>query len=171
MIDPFADTTDVIVRIADDQDAARVGSILRLMDAFYRPGERLLDPEAYRTMALDVMRGREGTRFALALGRDGAALGIACYAVVRPGRDLRGLLYLKDLFVTHEARGRGVGSALLAHLARDARRLGIARIDLTTDADNDAARRLYERLGAVRKEKVFLSFGPDALAGLARDGD
>jgi GNAT superfamily N-acetyltransferase len=52
------------------------------------------------------------------------------------------------LFVAPEAEGRGHGRALLAHLTATARRLGLARLTLSTDAGS-RAERLYRRAGWV----------------------
>jgi ribosomal protein S18 acetylase RimI-like enzyme len=57
-------------------------------------------------------------------------------------------VYLSDLWVAPDARGNGIGAALLAAVARDAHdrwRAGFMR--LAVHDDNAAARRLYERLG------------------------
>ena len=44
-------------------------------------------------------------------------------------------------------RRRGVARALLADAEDHARRLGLGRVSLETEVDNDAARALYERCG------------------------
>ncbi len=57
-------------------------------------------------------------------------------------------LYLEDLFVVPEARGRGVGRALLGHLARLAVDRGCGRVEWAVLDWNAPAIRFYERLGA-----------------------
>jgi GNAT superfamily N-acetyltransferase len=60
----------------------------------------------------------------------------------RPG------IYLEDLFVLPEHRGRGVGRMLLAHLARLAVERGCGRLEWAVLDWNRDAIQFYERLGA-----------------------
>ena len=58
-------------------------------------------------------------------------------------------LYLEDLFVRPEARGRGVGRALLARLAAIARARGCGRFEWSVLDWNEPAIGFYRALGAV----------------------
>lgn len=58
-------------------------------------------------------------------------------------------LYLEDLFVKPEARGKGVGRELLRHLARLAKEKGCGRIEWAVLNWNEPAIGFYKRLGAV----------------------
>jgi GNAT superfamily N-acetyltransferase len=62
--------------------------------------------------------------------------------LARPG------LYLEDLFVEPEERGRGIGQALLAHLAGLAAERGCGRFEWSVLDWNVNAIRFYERMGA-----------------------
>jgi GNAT superfamily N-acetyltransferase len=57
-------------------------------------------------------------------------------------------LYLEDLFVKPETRGRGYGRALLIHLARIARDRGCGRMEWAVLDWNDPAIGFYRKLGA-----------------------
>jgi GNAT superfamily N-acetyltransferase len=61
-------------------------------------------------------------------------------------------LYLEDLFVRPHLRGRGVGRALMVHLARLARERGYARFEWSVLDWNEPALRFYRALGAVPLE-------------------
>jgi GNAT superfamily N-acetyltransferase len=80
---------------------------------------------------------------------DGVSAGFAVYFfnystfLARPG------LYLEDLFVRPESRGRGLGRALLLHLAGLARELGCGRMEWSVLDWNRPAIEFYRRLGAV----------------------
>jgi len=57
---------------------------------------------------------------------------------------------LEDVIVLPGQRGRGVGSALLRHALAEARKQGVLRVTLLTDAQNERAQRLYSKLGFAR---------------------
>ena len=61
--------------------------------------------------------------------------------------------WLEDLFVRDEARGAGLGRALVEAAFERARARGCRRIELDTNADNAAALRLYEASGFSREPK------------------
>jgi GNAT superfamily N-acetyltransferase len=80
----------------------------------------------------------------------------------RPG------IYLEDLFVRPEARGRGIGKQLLAFLARTAVERRCARLEWAVLDWNEPSIGFYRSLGAVPMDEwtVFRLAG-DALALLA----
>lgn len=54
--------------------------------------------------------------------------------------------YLQDLFTVPEARGRGVGRALIEAVSERARTAGASRVYWLTQTGNTAARALYDQL-------------------------
>lgn len=79
-------------------------------------------------------------------------------------------LYLEDLFVVPEWRGRGVGRRLLAHLARIAVERGCGRLEWAVLDWNEPAIGFYRRLGArvMDEWRICRLTGPE-LARLAGD--
>ncbi len=79
---------------------------------------------------------------------DGQTVGFALYFfnfstfLARPG------LYLEDLFVKPDWRGRGIGKALLLHLAQEAHRRGCGRMEWSVLDWNQPAIDFYRSLGA-----------------------
>ncbi|MDI6843356.1 MAG: GNAT family N-acetyltransferase [Anaerosomatales bacterium] len=65
------------------------------------------------------------------------------------------------LAVAPAHRGNGIGSALLADCLRYLERQGVHRTVLYTQADNEAAQRLYARFGfeSIGSRKLLLAFG------------
>ena len=92
-------------------------------------------PSARALMAWPVPAAGEAAGFALYFHNFSTFLG------------LRGL-YLEDLYVRPQYRGRGCGRALLAALARHARDLGCGRFEWSVLDWNTPAQRFYEGLGA-----------------------
>lgn len=62
-------------------------------------------------------------------------------------------IYLEDLFVIPDLRGRGVGKALLRHLARLAVERGCGRFEWAVLDWNEPAIRFYESIGAVAQNE------------------
>jgi ribosomal protein S18 acetylase RimI-like enzyme len=90
---------------------------------------------------IDTVVAEENGRLA------GACLGLMTFSTWRgaPG------LYVVDLFVAPEARGKAVGVKLLRLLARRFAARGAQFIKLEVDETNTGAQRFYKRLGFVKK--------------------
>lgn len=79
-------------------------------------------------------------------------------------------IYLEDLFVVPEHRGRGVGRTLLAHLARLAIERGCGRLEWAVLNWNQDAIGFYDRLGArPNSEWTVYRLAGEALTTLARE--
>ena len=75
--------------------------------------------------------------------------------------------FLADLYVVPEARGRGVGRALMAELGTVTKASGRHFMVWTVRTDNDPALRLYQRLGAQSATQAVHFIHGDALQRLA----
>lgn len=83
----------------------------------------------------------------------------------RPG------IYLEDLYVAPEARGRGVGEALLSRVAAIAVERGCARFEWWVLDWNESAIGFYERLGAsAMRAWIPFRISGEALRRLAARG-
>lgn len=79
-------------------------------------------------------------------------------------------LYLEDLFVLPEHRGKGIGRALLVHLACIAVENDCSRFEWTVLDWNEPSIRFYEGLGAKRQgEWLIYRLTGDNLARLATE--
>jgi ribosomal protein S18 acetylase RimI-like enzyme len=155
---------NVSFRLATEADCDAVAAIIVAMAAHYGEVGKPTEEKAAAEMVRNTLSTHEGTQFLLATGADATPVGVAFFVVIRPGRKLKGLIYLKDIFVLSTYRGAGIGRQMLVELARYAARHDIGRIDLRTDATNLGAQRLYEELGAVRLEKIAYTFDPADLS-------
>ncbi len=101
--------------------------------------------------------------------RDGRAVGFALYFFTYSTFLACPSLYLEDLFVVPDERGRGSGKALLAALARIAKQRGCGRMEWAVLDWNAPAIRFYESLGAkLRKDWILTRLTGEPLARLAR---
>ena len=57
------------------------------------------------------------------------------------------VIYLQDLYVSPDARGKGIGRALIEEIYRQADIAGTPNVYWLTASDNKAARKLYDRIG------------------------
>lgn len=79
-------------------------------------------------------------------------------------------IYLEDLFVVPEHRGRGIGRALLRQLARVAVERGCGRLEWSVLDWNRDAIGFYERLGArPNSEWTVYRLAGEALTALGRE--
>jgi GNAT superfamily N-acetyltransferase len=106
----------------------------------------LNDEKAVRAWSWFMSPERRAEAIVAVDDETGTLLGLAHYReFVRPLAGGMGL-YLDDLFVRPDARGQGVGRALIERV----REVGIGRRALVvrwiTDENNEAARRLYDRV-------------------------
>lgn len=125
------------IRSARPEDVAAIADCAR--QAFGRYSAAIgRDPAPMRAdFAAHVAAGEAH----VAQDESGALLG---YVVVLPRADH---LYLDALAVLPAAAGRGIGRALVACAEQQARRLGLARLDLCTNQRMTANLTLYPHLG------------------------
>ncbi len=133
---------------------ADVDLIVPLFDAYRQFYRQPSEPERARRFLLERFEHNESVIFLSFEGR--AASGFTqLYPSFSSGSMAR-VFILNDLFVTPDARGRGVGAALLDAAAEYGRRFGAVRLVLSTGVGNVTAQSLYERLGWKRDTAFFV---------------
>jgi ribosomal protein S18 acetylase RimI-like enzyme len=103
-------------------------------------------PPDVRARLIDGLRSHPTTLVFLAYD-EGEAVGIATCFVGFSTFYARPLINIHDLAVVRERRGRGVGRMLLAAVEQKARTIDCCKVTLEVLADNERARRIYERAG------------------------
>ncbi len=140
------------------------------------------DLAEYEKLAHEVVATEDGLRQALFGPRRQAEVVIASLGPEPVGFALffhnfstflgRPGIYLEDLFVRPAARGKGVGKALLSHLAKLAVERNCGRLEWAVLDWNESAIRFYEGLGARSMDewRIFRVTGKalDALAGSSK---
>lgn len=139
--------SEIVVRplsLDDQSDWARLWSGYL---AFY---ETSVPEEIYRTtwarLTSDAPDEFNGL---IALDPAGRAVGLAHYLFHRHCWRVENVCYLQDLFVDADARGSGVGEALLDAVYAAADAAEAPSVYWLTQTYNERARRLYDRKGAV----------------------
>jgi len=133
------------IRPARLQDVPVILQLIRDLATYERAPEEVTATEE---QLVDVLFGeRPAAEVLLALEGESAA-GFAVFFhnfstwLGRPG------LYLEDLFVKPEKRGKGYGRALLVELAKIARNRGCGRMEWAVLNWNEPAIKFYRALGA-----------------------
>ena len=147
---------------AEAQDAPVLHPLMRALYAHDVPDAPAPTPETVSTH-LDLLLD-PGTphRLAIASDADDVPLGLSAVAIFASVNDPRPdnwvQMELKELFVMPEARGQGVGEALMNRATEHAREVGASRLDLLTGKDNTVGQSLYEKLGYERSNEGFYSY-------------
>ena len=134
----------VEVRGATAGDVPLAALLFDAYRVFY--GQSSDPPLARRFLGERLERGESAVLLAFD-GEPGRAVGLSQLYPIFSSVAARPRWLLNDLFVLPEARGRGVGRALLEGARKLAAETGAAGLDLATAPENVAARRLYESTG------------------------
>jgi GNAT superfamily N-acetyltransferase len=155
----------VSIRPATESDVPLILAFIRALAEYERLAHACVaTEEQVRATLFGAHRYAE----VLIAEEEGTAVGFALFFhnystfLAQPG------IYLEDLFVKPEARGKGVGRALLARLAAIALERNCGRLEWSVLDWNEPAIRFYESLGAVAMDEwtVYRVTG-DALAELS----
>jgi GNAT superfamily N-acetyltransferase len=157
--------TSIVIRPALAADVPLLLSLIRALAAYEKLEHEVVASEA----ALhEHLFGPRPYAEALVAESGGAPAGFALFFhnystfLAQPG------LYLEDLFVKPEHRGRGIGKRLLIDLARLATERGCGRFEWTVLDWNEPAIRFYASLGAeMKREWIINRVSGEALRALA----
>jgi GNAT superfamily N-acetyltransferase len=133
-----------IIRPAGQNDVPTILRFVRELAAFEREPDAVEATEATLAHALFVERAAE----AVIAERDGEPVGFALFFHNFSTWTGKKGLYLEDLYVTPEARGTGVGTHLLKHLAAIAVERDCARFEWAVLDWNQPAIDFYTSQGA-----------------------
>ncbi len=139
---------DLVIRPLATGDLAAWLPLWHGYNAFYgREGPTALDPRISETTWQRFFDPAEPV-FALVAERDGQLVGLVHHLYHRSTTRIELTCYLQDLFTAPEARGQGVGRALIEAVCAQARHDGIHRVYWQTHQTNTAGRRLYDTVAA-----------------------
>jgi GNAT superfamily N-acetyltransferase len=145
--------SSVAIREAAPQDIPLVLGLIRELAVYEKLIDQVVATEETLRQTLFPRKGNPPAAHVVIGEVDGRPAGFALYFfnystfLAKPG------LYLEDIFVMPESRRRGLGKALLLHLAGVARARGCGRMEWSVLDWNEPARKFYRSLGAVPQEE------------------
>ncbi len=157
-----------VIRFATPADVPVILHLVRELAIYERALDKVVATEA---LLHDAMFAATPAAEALIAEVDGAPVGLALFFHnFSTWTGWRGL-YLEDLYVTPEARGLGIGKALLQQLAAIAVERGCARFEWQVLTWNTPAIDFYRAMGAeLMEEWRTCRVSGEALARLAGQG-
>ena len=138
-------SADFEIRAARMEDVPVILQLIRDLATYERAPEEVTATEE---QLVNVLFGERPAAEVLLAFEGDVPVGFAIYFynfstwLARPG------LYLEDLFVKPEKRGKGCGRALLVELAKIARDRGCGRMEWAVLNWNEPAIKFYQALGA-----------------------
>ena len=140
-----ADPAGFTVRMAGPEDSATIATLVRELAKFVKLEQYAnATPDDFRRHLFGPRPVAEAALAELGGQAVGFALWFSTFSTFRgqPG------IYLEDLFVRPECRGRGLGKALLATVAAKAVEQGCGRLEWSVLKWNTPAAGFYRSLGA-----------------------
>jgi GNAT superfamily N-acetyltransferase len=160
---------EVIIRPARVEDAPVILQLIRDLATYERAPNEVTATEE---QLIDVLFGERPAAEVLLAFEGHSPVGFAVYFynfstwLGRPG------LYLEDLFVKPDKRGKGYGRALLIELAKNARDRGCGRMEWAVLDWNEPAIKFYRALGAKPMDKwTVFRLTRDGITRLANAAD
>ena len=142
---PEERTSEPEIRVATEADVPLILSFIRELAEYERLSHEVVATE--EGLRDSLFGERTGAEVVIGY-QDGSPAGFALFFhnfstfLGRPG------LYLEDLYVKPETRGRGLGRALLVYLAKLATERGCGRMEWSVLDWNEPAIKLYRGIGA-----------------------
>jgi len=166
---PQPDSGPIRIAPATERDVPVVLEMIRGLAEYEKLAHRVTATEE-RIRA--TLFGKEPAAEVLLAYREAECAGFAVFYrtystfLAEPG------IYLEDLYVKPEARGKGVGLALLGRVGRIAVERGWGRVEWEVLNWNEPSIRFYRRLGAVPKDAwTMYRLSGEALRNLADQTD
>ena len=133
----------ITVRIADSVTPTVIAAFERLIPQLSSSNPPPTEAELRRIVDSD-------STLLLLAEDDGVIVGSLTLALFQIPTGLRA--WIEDVVVDASARGKGVGETLNRVALDEAKRRGATTVDLTSRPSREAANRLYQRLGFVKRE-------------------
>ncbi|CUH44529.1 GNAT family N-acetyltransferase [Ruegeria atlantica] len=140
------------IRALQPEDRAEWAEMWRDYLAFY---ETTVPEQTYNNTFARLLGDDPNDFSCFVAEADGHLLGLTHYLIHRHAWKEESVCYLQDLFARPEARGTGVGRALIHAVYGEADRRGAPSVYWLTQEFNHTARKLYDRIG---KQTPFIRY-------------
>ncbi|CCN37581.1 putative Acyl-CoA N-acyltransferase [Vibrio nigripulchritudo SO65] len=151
------------IKLVGKAECSELVPIFAELERYYFSDNAASSDELENYLVNQVFSDFSGVRVVAAY-KDSQVLGFATFTVMYPAPTLAGQMYMKDLFVSSQSRGSGVGLSIMKYLAKIASDNGCVRLDWTAETTNPSAGKYYRSIGAsLIKEKEYYRFEGDEL--------
>ena len=138
-------------------DPSHLDGLVPLFDAYRQFYRQTADPGAARAFLAERLARAESVVFVASLPEADALVGFTQLYPLFSSVRMRRVWVLNDLFVSPDARRRGVARALMEAARAFAASTGAASLELATERTNTSAQRLYDDLG-YEQDDAFLPY-------------
>ncbi|MGN7975960.1 GNAT family N-acetyltransferase [Microbacterium sp. 22195] len=149
MGDSVRHEVEVLVSVSDE-DAVDLRHLLGLLST----------TAVFDRTRIESMITHDATEM-LVVREQGRIVGMTTIVTFPLPTGIRGIV--EDVAVHESMRGKGIARLLLERATLLARERGLRTLDLTSRPSREAALRLYESVGFVRRDTNVLRYAPDAL--------
>ena len=139
-----------VLSSVSDEDAADLRHLLGLLST----------SAVFDRARIESMITHDATEL-LVVREQGRIVGMTTIVTFPLPTGVRGIV--EDVAVHESMRGKGIARLLLERATLLARERGLRTLDLTSRPSREAALRLYESVGFVRRDTNVLRYAPDAL--------
>jgi ribosomal protein S18 acetylase RimI-like enzyme len=143
---------DALRDMTDPSPDLTISQVTQVTEELYKACLRLIPqltshnpPPSRQELALLISSPSSILFMAQHLNFDTEIIGLACVVIYRVPTGVRA--YIEDVIVDENARGRGVGEALMQACLERAEHAGASQVMLTSNPNRQAANRLYQRMG------------------------
>lgn len=165
-------THPVVIRPAKSDDDYTVMYDFTRQLAIHEKREAAIE-EVFKSTMEDfplLFKGAHPRYHGLVVELDGAPVGSVTYKI--DGSTFRAsehYMYLEDLYLAPETRGKGLGKLVMSCLAEIAIRSGYKEIDFSYQHTNAEVESFYTSLGAEKDTAIHMSFSNGALVEMQDD--
>ncbi len=157
----------VTTRLYEEQDFQSLCQLCQGVVEYYQVG-RVPDIKETETYVRDYVLGSDSDVSVMMAFDGDTGIGLASFSIMYPSPNLKGQLYLKELYVDEKYRGHGTGQALMKAVARYALDHNCSRMDWSAEKTNPSALEFYQAIGATPLDiKVYYRIAGEDLESFA----